>query len=84
MNDQDIADLWTAVNALRSAVAELTAVTRGIKVLLGERCEIRGAELAETKRRLANVEYRIWWASGAAAAVAFFWPIVLKLWNNGK
>lgn len=81
----ELTQIWDELGKLsqrasgqETALARIEENLRGIRELLSERCEIRGQGQNELFSRVRSLEQRVWWASGAAAAVSFMVGQVMK------
>ena len=68
--DDDIKELWQGIDEVRVKLNSNSEVLVSIKTLLEERCSVRGALLCNLEERVKDLERRVWWASGGAAAIA--------------
>lgn len=78
MSEEDINDLWSTVNGLRKELSTVLIALGRIEAMLGERCEVRGQAMVDLKNRVQALEYRVWWASGFAAAIGVLAGWVIK------
>lgn len=77
MNDQELRDLWDAVDTLRAQQHITNTMLAEIKTILCERCDVRGQRIDSLEQSLERVKSRVWWFAGASSVVAF---IITKLW----
>ncbi len=76
---QELRDLWEAVESLRSQQSVTNALLAEIRATLNERCEHRGAQLDDLERDVAALQGKVWWFSGASAALAFAFSKLIPL-----
>lgn len=78
---QEIRDLWSTVDELRSAQHLQNTMLAEIKTLLSERCMLRGREVDTLAREMRDMRQRVWTFSGAAAVLAILAQRLLhKIW----
>lgn len=81
MNDQNVRDLWDAIGEVRKETVEIKSLLLELKAGLAERCAARGRVLDQLEREVETLKTRIWFISGAAAAVSALGArLVSKMW----
>ena len=95
-SDEDIKDLWKGIDELKEMRSKDAQTLARIEAMLSERCVNRGknlddmgtrikdtdARIKDTDARIKEIEKKLWWMGGAAAAVATILGWVLKLGGN--
>ena len=81
--DDDIKELWQGIDDMRGKLNENAVTLSSIKTLLEERCAVRGLVLCNLEDRVKDLERRVWWASGGAAALAAIVSWVISMWGKG-
>lgn len=56
VSEQDISELWDAVNAIRGQMGELLAQLKSLTAVLSERCETRGHLICSMDGRIKALE----------------------------
>jgi hypothetical protein len=81
MTDQTARDLWDAIGEVRKETVEIKSLLLELKAALAERCASRGHGLEQLARDVDALKTRIWFISGAAAAVSALGAKLLgRLW----
>lgn len=83
-HEDDIKDLWKGIADVRERLNESAKTLASIKTLLEERCAVRGLVLCNLEERVKDLERRVWWASGGAAALAAIVSWVISMWGKGQ
>lgn len=81
-SDEDIKDLWKGIDELKEMRSKDAQTLARIEAMLFERCVNRGKNLDDMDTRIKEIEKKLWWMGGAAAAVATFIGWILKLGGN--
>lgn len=88
-SDEDIKDLWKGIDELKEMRSKDAQTLARIEAMLSERCVSRGKNLddmdtriKDTDARIKEIEKKLWWMGGAAAAVATIIGWILKLGGN--
>jgi phage shock protein A len=59
MNEQEVRDLWGAVNGLRVDVGGVATQVAQVMAMLGERCVSREQRIAAVERQFEEMERRV-------------------------
>lgn len=78
MSDQEIRDIWDALNEIRSALANVATTLAALQACLNERCVERGNRLASMESKISEMQHKIWFFSGAAAVIGALASWVFK------
>ena len=78
-SDDDIKELWSSVDGVRTDMTAVKATLSRIETLLSERCTSRGDIQQKQEARLTDVEKKMWWFSGAAAVAGYAISWVAKM-----
>lgn len=81
-SDEDIKDLWKGIDELKEMRSKDAQTLARIEAMLSERCVTRGKNLDGMDLRIKEIEKKLWWMGGAAAAVATIIGWILKLGGN--
>lgn len=69
-SDDDIKDIWSTIDDMRTILAKNGMSLSRIETLLSERCAVRGKTQEDMESRVKILEQRLWWMGGAAAGAA--------------
>ena len=81
-SDEDIKDLWKGIDELKEMRSKDAQTLARIEAMLSERCVNRGKTIDDMDTRIEEIEKKLWWMGGAAAAVATIIGWILKLGGN--
>ena len=83
-HEDDIKELWKGIATVTDKLNDNASTLASIKTLLEERCAVRGLVLCNLEERVKDLERRVWWASGGAAALAATVSWVISMWGKGQ